>query len=142
VVVRFPVKGGILGRTVKQVHAVEHVSFDIRRGETFALVGESGCGKSTIAKAIVGLVPHDGMIEVAGQSFAGLDTAGQKSLRRRVQIVFQDPKAALDPRMTVGNLIAEPLVIHGLGTPAEQRAKAAELMQRVGLPARWRCNPI
>ena len=135
VVVRFPVKGGILGRTVKQVHAVEHVSFDIRRGETFALVGESGCGKSTIAKAIVGLVPHDGLIEVAGQSFAGLDTAGQKSLRRRVQIVFQDPMAALDPRMTVGNLIAEPLVIHGLGTPAEQRAKAAELMQRVGLTA-------
>jgi peptide/nickel transport system ATP-binding protein len=135
VVVRFPIKGGILGRTVKQVHAVEHVSFDIRRGETFALVGESGCGKSTIAKAIVGLVPHEGQIEVAGQSFAALDGAGQKALRRRVQIVFQDPMAALDPRMTVGNLIAEPLVIHGLGTPTAQRAKAAELMARVGLTA-------
>ena len=135
VVVRFPIKGGILGRTVAQVHAVEHVSFDIRRGETFALVGESGCGKSSIAKAIVGLVPHAGQIEVAGQSFAALDGAGQKALRRRVQIVFQDPMAALDPRMTVGNLIAEPLVIHGLGTPAEQRAQAAELMTRVGLTA-------
>lgn len=135
VVVRFPLKGGILGRTVAQVHAVEHVSFDIRRGETFALVGESGCGKSTIAKAMVGLVPHQGQIEVAGQSFATLDTAGQKALRRRVQIVFQDPMAALDPRMTVGNLIAEPLVIHGLGTPSEQRAKAAGLMERVGLTA-------
>ena len=133
VVVRFPLKGGILGRTVAQVHAVEHVSFDIRRGETFALVGESGCGKSTIAKAIVGLVPHQGRIEVAGQSFADLDVAGQKALRRRVQIVFQDPMAALDPRMTVGKLIAEPLLIHGLGGPAEQRAHAAGLMQRVGL---------
>ena len=133
VVVRFPIKGGILGRSVAQVHAVEHVSFDIRRGETFALVGESGCGKSTIAKAIVGLAPHQGRIEIAGQSFADLDAAGQKSLRRRVQIVFQDPMAALDPRMTVGALIAEPLLIHGLGSPAEQRARAAELMQRVGL---------
>ena len=133
IVVRYPLKGGILGRTVAQVHAVEHVSFDIRRGETFALVGESGCGKSTIAKAIVGLAPHQGRIEIAGQSFADLDTAGQKALRRRVHMVFQDPMAALDPRMTVGALIAEPLLIHGIGTAAEQRAKAAQLMQRVGL---------
>ena len=133
VVVRFPIKGGILGRSVAQVHAVEHVSFDIRRGETFALVGESGCGKSTIAKAIVGIAPHQGRIEIAGQSFADLDAAGQKALRRRVQIVFQDPMAALDPRMTVGTLIAEPLLIHGIGSPAEQRARASELMQRVGL---------
>ncbi len=133
VVVRFPLKGGILGRTIAQVHAVEHVSFDIRRGETFALVGESGCGKSTIAKAIVGLAPHQGRIEIAGQSFADLDAAGQKALRRRVQIVFQDPMAALDPRMTVGTLITEPLLIHGIGNLASQRAKAAELMSRVGL---------
>ncbi|WP_054006261.1 ABC transporter ATP-binding protein [Cypionkella psychrotolerans] len=133
VVVRFPLKGGILGRTTAHVHAVEHVSFDIRRGETFALVGESGCGKSTIAKAIVGLAPHQGRIEIAGQSFSDLDAAGQKALRRRVQIVFQDPMAALDPRMTVGALIAEPLVIHRLGSAAEQRARASELMQRVGL---------
>ena len=133
VVVRFPLKGGILGRTIAQVHAVEHVSFDIRRGETFALVGESGCGKSTIAKAMVGLAPHQGRIEIAGKSFADLDTAGQKALRRRVQIVFQDPMAALDPRMTVGALIAEPLLIHGIGAATEQRARAAELMQRVGL---------
>ena len=133
VVVRFPLKGGILGRTVAQVHAVEHVSFDIRRGETFALVGESGCGKSTIAKAIVGLAEHQGRIEIAGQCFADLDALGQKALRRRVQIVFQDPMAALDPRMTVGALIAEPLLIHDIGTAAAQRARAAELMQRVGL---------
>jgi peptide/nickel transport system ATP-binding protein len=133
--VRFPLRGGLLGRVTRQVHAVEHVSLTIRRGETFSLVGESGCGKSTIARAMVGLVPHQGKIEVAGQSLAGLDRAGQKALRRRVQIVFQDPMAALDPRMTVGNLIAEPLVIHGIGTPAEHRARAADLMARVGLSA-------
>ncbi|MBC2834293.1 ABC transporter ATP-binding protein [Paragemmobacter straminiformis] len=135
VVVRFPLRGGLLGRVTQNVHAVEHVSFDIRRGETFALVGESGCGKSTIAKAIVGLVPHAGRIEVGGQALEGLDAAGQKALRRRVQMVFQDPMAALDPRMTVGALIAEPLVIHGVGTAAEQRARAADLMARVGLSA-------
>ncbi|MDX5351513.1 MAG: ABC transporter ATP-binding protein, partial [Paracoccaceae bacterium] len=135
VVVRFPLKGGLLGRTTHQIHAVEHVSFDIRRGETFALVGESGCGKSTIAKAMVGLVPHQGRIEVAGQALADLDAAGLKGLRRRIQMVFQDPMAALDPRMTVGEQIAEPLLIHGLGSAAERRARAADLMGRVGLTA-------
>jgi peptide/nickel transport system ATP-binding protein len=135
VVVRFPLKGGILGQATAQVHAVEHVSFEIRRGETFALVGESGCGKSTIAKAMVGLVPHQGTITVAGQSLATLDTADKKALRRRIQVVFQDPMAALNPRMTVGHLIAEPLLIHKLGTPAEQRARAGDLMARVGLTA-------
>ena len=135
VTVRFPLRGGLLGRVTQTVHAVAGVSFDIHRGETFSLVGESGCGKSTIAKAIVGLVPHGGRIEVAGQSLQGLDTAAQKAVRRRVQMVFQDPMAALDPRMTVGNLIAEPLVIHAIGTPATQRALAGDLMQRVGLSA-------
>jgi peptide/nickel transport system ATP-binding protein len=135
VVVRFPLKGGIFGQASAQIHAVEHVSFDIRRGETFALVGESGCGKSTIAKAMVGLVPHQGTITIAGQSLANLDTAGKKALRRRIQVVFQDPMAALNPRMTVGNLIAEPLLIHGLGTAVERRARAADLMARVGLTA-------
>ncbi len=135
VTVRFPLRGGLLGRVTQTVHAVAGVSFDIRKGETFSLVGESGCGKSTIAKAIVGLVPHGGLIEVAGQSLQGLDTAAQKAVRRRVQMVFQDPMAALDPRMTVGNLIAEPLVIHAIGTAATQRAHAGDLMQRVGLSA-------
>jgi peptide/nickel transport system ATP-binding protein len=133
--VRFDLKGGVLGRTTHHVHAVEHVSFDIRRGETFALVGESGCGKSTIARAIVGLVPHQGRIEIAGQEMAHLDAAGRKALRRRVQVVFQDPMAALNPRLRIGELIAEPLVIHGLGTPAEQRARVADLLARVGLSA-------
>ena len=101
--------------------------------ETFALLGESGCGKSTIARAMVGLVPHQGRIEIAGQCFADLDAAGQKSLRRRIQIVFQDPMAALNPRLTVGELIAEPLLIHRIGTPPERAARTADLLTRVGL---------
>ncbi|MFN7222976.1 MAG: ABC transporter ATP-binding protein [Paracoccaceae bacterium] len=133
VVVRFPLKGGLFGRTVQNVHAVENVSFDIRRGETFSLVGESGCGKSTIAKAMVGLVPHQGSITLSGQTLTGLDRDGMKAVRRRVQMVFQDPMAALNPRKTVGDLIAEPLLIHGIGSPDERRSAAADLMQRVGL---------
>ena len=131
--VRFPLKGGVLGRTTHQVHAVEHVSFDIRKGETFALVGESGCGKSTIAKAMVGLVPREGLIEIGGSPLATLTGPAMKALRRRIQMVFQDPMAALDPRMTVGEQIAEPLLIHGIGDASERRARAAELMGRVGL---------
>ncbi len=135
VVVRYPLRGGLLGRITHNVHAVEHVSFDIRKGETFALVGESGCGKSTIAKALVGLAPHQGRIEIGGQAMQGLDAAGLKAMRRRVQMVFQDPMAALNPRMKVGELIAEPLVIHDIGDAASQRARAADLMARVGLEA-------
>jgi len=134
-VVRFPVRGGLLRGAAQAVHAVEHVSFDIRRGETLALVGESGCGKSTIARALVGLVPHRGRIEVAGRTVGTLDRAGWLALRRRVQIVFQDPMAALDPRCRIGALIAEPLVIHGVGTPDDRQARVADLMTRVGLTA-------
>ncbi|MBZ4691072.1 MAG: Acetamidase/Formamidase [Cereibacter sp.] len=132
--VGFDIHGGLLGRTTHRVHAVEHVSFEIRPGETFALVGESGCGKSTIAKALVGLVPHAGHLEVAGRGLSGLDSASRRAICRDVQMVFQDPMAALDPRMTVGDLVAEPLLIHGIGTPAERRARAEDLFARVGLP--------
>ncbi len=135
VVVRYPLRGGLLGGVTQNVHAVERVSFDIRRGETFALVGESGCGKSTIAKAIVGLAPHQGKIEIAGQTIGGLRGDALKALRRKVQMVFQDPMASLNPRVRIGDLIAEPLVIHGIGSPPEQSARAADLMRRVGLEA-------
>ena len=135
VTVRFPLRGGVLGRVTQRVHAVERVSFDIRRGETFALVGESGCGKSTVARTMVGLVPHEGRIEIAGEALRTGDGAGLKRIRRRVQMVFQDPMAALDPRCRVGDLIVEPLEIHAIGTPAERRARAADLMERVGLTA-------
>ncbi len=133
--VHFPMRGGFFGRITHQVHAVEQVSLDIRKGETFALVGESGCGKSTIAKAIVGLVPHQGRIEVAGLALSELDIAGKKALRRHVQMIFQDPMAALDPRMRVADLVSEPLVIHAIGDAASRRAKAADLFARVGLEA-------
>ncbi len=131
--VRFDIHGGLLGRLTHRVHAVEGVSFSIRAGETFSLVGESGCGKSTIARALVGLVPHQGRVEIGGQTLSGLDAAGMKALRRRVQIVFQDPMAALDPRMRIGDLVAEPLLIHGLGTADERRAAVGDLLERVGL---------
>lgn len=131
--VRFPMRTGLLNRHTHDVHAVEDVSLSIRKGETFALVGESGCGKSTIAKAIVGLVPHEGRIEVAGQALSDLDPAGKKALRRQVQMVFQDPMAALDPRMRVADLVSEPLLIHGIGDATTRRATAADLFTKVGL---------
>ncbi|WP_417425471.1 ABC transporter ATP-binding protein [Hoeflea sp.] len=131
--VRFPVRQGVLGRVKAQVHAVEHVSLEIIRGETLSLVGESGCGKSTIAKALVGLLPYSGNIEVNGKSLVRLDAAGRKTLRRDLQIVFQDPMAALDARMTVGELIREPLAIHNIGTVEEQRARVYQLLERVDL---------
>lgn len=131
--VNFPIRQGLLGRVAARVHAVEHVSLEIFRGETLSLVGESGCGKSTMAKALVGLVPHFGRIEINGKALGDLNNAGRKAIRRDLQIVFQDPMAALDARMTVGELIREPLVIHGIGTPAEQKARVHELLERVEL---------
>ena len=132
--VRFDIRGGLMQRVTHRVHAVEHVSLDILPGETFALVGESGCGKSTIAKAMVGLVPHQGQIEVAGKPLSTLTAEGRRAICRDVQMVFQDPMAALDPRMRVGDLVAEPLVIHGIGTPDDRRARTADLFEKVGLP--------
>jgi peptide/nickel transport system ATP-binding protein len=132
ITVRFDLRQGLLGRTTHRVHAVEGVSFDIRQGETFALVGESGCGKSTIAKAIAGLVPFTGTLQIAGRTLhAQADVT--RAVRRDAQLVFQDPAAALDPRMRVGDLVAEPLVIHGIGSREERRAKVGALFERVGL---------
>ena len=131
---RFPVRGGFFGRVKANVHAVEGVSFQIKPGETLSLVGESGCGKSTTAKALAGLVPYGGDILVGGRNIGGLDRSGAKAVRRAVQMIFQDPYASLDPRMTVGDLVREPLDIHGVGTPAERRDAVAHLFERVGLP--------
>jgi peptide/nickel transport system ATP-binding protein len=133
--VGFDIRGGVLNRVTHRVHAVEGVSFDIRAGETFSLVGESGCGKSTIARAIVGLVPHEGQISIAGQAVGTMTAAMRRRLSTSAQIVFQDPMSSLDPRMTVGDQIAEPLLIHGDHDAAHRRARAAELMQKVGLTA-------
>lgn len=121
------------GGAHKIFHAVSDVSFQIKRGETLALVGESGCGKSTVAKALVGLTPFEGSINIGGKSFAQCTKAAAKALRKKVQIVFQDPMAALDPRMMVKALIAEPLVIHNIGTPASRQAEVLDLVLKVGL---------
>ena len=134
-VVRFPVRGGFFSRVKANVHAVEGVSFHIRPGETLSLVGESGCGKSTTAKALAGLAPYRGDIVVGGRNIGGLDRRGSKAVRRAVQMIFQDPYASLDPRMSVGDLVREPLDIHDVGTPAERRDAVAQLFERVGLPA-------
>ncbi|WP_374313952.1 ABC transporter ATP-binding protein [Dongia sp.] len=132
-IVRFDVKGGLLQQVQQRVHAVEKVSFDLMPGETLALVGESGCGKSTTGKALMHLVPCSGDIRIEGEAAGRKSSAELKAIRRRVQMIFQDPLASLDPRMNVGDLVMEPLVIHGIGTPAERREKAAELFRRVGL---------
>ncbi|SEQ74765.1 peptide/nickel transport system ATP-binding protein [Loktanella sp. DSM 29012] len=131
--VHFDIGANFLGRPTHRVHAVEGATLDIQPGETFGLVGESGCGKSTIAKALVGLVPHAGHVEVDGKALGGLTSLGRRQICRDVQMVFQDPMAALDPRMTVGEAVAEPLLIHGIGTAAERHARAADLFARVGL---------
>ncbi len=134
-VVRFDLHGGLLNRVTSRVHAVEGVSFHLAWGETLGLVGESGCGKSTIGKALMNLVPWEGSIQIAGQH-AGIGSAQlQKRRRRDMQMIFQDPYASLDPRMTVGDIVGEPLVIHGLASGQALKERVASLFERVGLPA-------
>ncbi|MEX6507580.1 ABC transporter ATP-binding protein [Jiella sp. M17.18] len=131
--VRFDLHGGFFGRVDRRVHAVEGVSFSVGDRETLSLVGESGCGKSTTAKAIAGLVPYEGDIVVGGRNMAGLPKKDAKALRRDVQMIFQDPYASLDPRMSVGDLVAEPMLIHGIASGNERRERVAGLFERVGL---------
>jgi peptide/nickel transport system ATP-binding protein len=114
---------------------VERVSFDIAAGETLALVGESGCGKSTTGKALLNLVSWQGRIAIAGRDIAGLTPAAMAPVRRDIQMIFQDPFASLDPRMTVGRLVAEPLVIHRIAKGQELEDRVVELFRRVGLEA-------
>ncbi|MER9346361.1 ABC transporter ATP-binding protein [Mesorhizobium sp. M0227] len=133
--VRFDLHGGFFGRVNRRVHAVEGVSFSIAPNETLALVGESGCGKSTTAKALAGLVPYTGDIVISGRNLSGLGRDERKAVRRDVQMIFQDPYASLDPRMRVGDLVAEPLVIHGIASKEERHARVAALFERVGLSA-------
>ncbi|TJU82980.1 MAG: ABC transporter ATP-binding protein [Mesorhizobium sp.] len=133
--VHFDLRGGFFGQVNRRVHAVEGISFSIAPHETLALVGESGCGKSTTAKALAGLVPYHGDIVIGGRNLAGLGRDQRKAVRRDVQMIFQDPYASLDPRMRVGDLVAEPLLIHGIASKQERSQLVAALFERVGLSA-------
>ena len=140
--VAFDIHGGLLRRPVQRVHAVEGISFDVGRGETLALVGESGCGKSTTGRALLNLVRWQGDIAIDGQATAGLSRQKMKPVRRSIQMIFQDPYASLDPRMTVGDLVAEPMVVHGIAGGGERRDRVASLFTRVGLsPDQMRRHP-
>ncbi len=130
----FPITKGVLQREAGQVRAVDDISFDIAEGETLGLVGESGCGKSTVGRAILRLYePTGGRIELDGQDITRLEGAALRSLRPKMQMIFQDPQASLNPRMTVGSIIGEPLYEHARLDKARRRARVMELMDAVGL---------
>jgi peptide/nickel transport system ATP-binding protein len=133
-VTRFPVHSGIFGRVSGRVHAVEDVSFSLHAGETLALVGESGCGKSTIGRSILRLVePSGGRVLFEGQDVRALDREGLRKMRQRMQMIFQDPFASLNPRKSIGAAIAEPIIVHGIAAPREAPDCVADLLRKVGL---------
>jgi len=130
----FPIKQGLLSREVGRVHAVDDVTFAVREGETLGLVGESGCGKTTLGRTIVRLLdPTSGDVKFRGRSIGKLGRRALRPLRREMQIVFQDPYASLNPRKRVGSIIAAPLQIHGVGDRNERRKQVQELLETVGL---------
>ncbi len=130
----FPIHTGIFSRVSDCVYAVDGVSFRIERGETLGLVGESGCGKSTVGRTLLKLLePTDGQIIVNGTDITHLDPAQMLPYRRQMQMIYQDPYASLNPRMSAGEIVGEPLVIHRVGGPGERRERVAHLFERVGL---------
>jgi peptide/nickel transport system ATP-binding protein len=132
----FPIKGGVFSKTIGYVYAVDDINFTLEKGETLGLVGESGCGKSTTGRTILRLIePTDGAIYFEGQDITNLDKNAMRALRREMQIIFQDPYASLNPRMTVGSIIGEPLEIHKIAKGAEKEERVASLLQKVGLRA-------
>ena len=132
----FPVKGGFWSKTIGYVHAVDDVSFYLYKGETLGLVGESGCGKSTTGRLILKLLePTAGKILFEGHDISRLDRQRLKSLRRELQLIFQDPYASLNPRMTVGSIVGEAFIIHNVGNGREVEDRTAALLRKVGLHA-------
>jgi len=131
----FAQRGGLFRRTTKYLHAVDGISFDIARGETLGLVGESGCGKSTLGKALLRLYePDAGEIIFDGQNVREASREAMRALRKRMQMVFQDPYDSLNSRHTIGDIIEEPLIVHGIGDAKTRRATVQALLQQVGLP--------
>jgi peptide/nickel transport system ATP-binding protein len=132
----FPLRSGAFGRIVGTVKAVDGVSFEVDRGETFGLVGESGCGKSTLGRSILRLIePTSGSVAFDGQELIGMPQAQLRRLRRRMQLIFQDPYASLNPRMKVREIIGEGLAIHRLAFGAERERRVASLLEKMGLGA-------
>jgi oligopeptide/dipeptide ABC transporter ATP-binding protein len=130
----FPIHKGVFSKASGQVYAVDGVSFSIAKGETLGLVGESGCGKSTVGRTLLRLLePTSGTVKVGGEDITHLEGAQLLPYRRRMQMIYQDPYASLNPRMTAGEIVGEPMVVHSVGTPTERREKVASLFDRVGL---------
>lgn len=131
----FPIKGGIFSKTVAKVHAVSDVSLDLEAGETLGVVGESGCGKSTLARLIVRLyTPDEGTITFEGKDISGLRGRALRNMRREIQMVFQDPFSSLNPRMTVGDILAEPFIVHNVARGRTARQQVETLLDTVGMP--------
>src|SRR6201990_2214072 len=130
----YPVRGGVLRRQVGTVHAVDGVSFSVGVGETLGLVGESGCGKSTVARTVLRLVePTSGSIKLNGTEITPLSKSELRPVRRSMHIAFQDPFASLNPRMPAGDIVGEPLSVHGLARGDDKQTRVAELFRQVGL---------
>lgn len=132
----FPIKKGLLLKTVGHVKAVDDITLEVRKGETIGLVGESGCGKSTFGRTLIRLYePTAGDIEFEGENFLKVSGRSLRTLRKDIQMIFQDPYASLDPRMTVGQIIRQPFEIHSVGSSAEREKRVKELLELVGLKA-------
>jgi len=130
----FPIRRGVLSRVAAHVKAVDDVSFSVNPGETFGLVGESGCGKTTTGRAVLRLIePDSGEIQFDGEDLLKLDSGALRRKRRDMQIIFQDPYASLNPRMTIRSIVGEPFAIHGITSGADRDARVAELLKTVGL---------